>query len=91
MKQGYTTYVKQKVTEPRNDKENVLWMVGQTKYLGCLCSLVSLDIIFQLDGCTNLHDAWEKLKNLYGTTNEARGYQIDNELMSLYCKYFENI
>jgi hypothetical protein len=66
-------------------------MIEQTKALGCLRSLVSLDIMFQLDGCTNSHDAWEKLKTLYGTTDEVRGYQLDNELMSLDPKSFDNI
>jgi hypothetical protein len=66
-------------------------MVEQEKSLGCLKSLVSLNTMFQLDGCTNSHDAWEKLKTLYGETDGVRGYQLDNKLMCLDPKYFDNI
>ena len=86
----YIYYVEQKVNEPTDVKEKVLWMIEKIKTLGCLRSLFSLNIMFQLDGCTNSHDAWEKLKTLYGTTNEVREYQLDNELMSLDLKSFEN-
>jgi hypothetical protein len=47
--------------------------------------------MFQLDGCTNSHEAWEKLKTLYGITNEFKGYKLENELMSFDPKSFDNI
>ena len=66
-------------------------MIEQTKSLGCRRSLVFLDIMFQLDGCKNSHDAWTTLKTLYWITDEVKGYQLDNELMSLDPKSFDNI
>jgi len=77
--------------EPTNSKEKVLWMIKQTKALGCIRILVSLDIMFELDGCPNSHEAWRKLKTLYEKTDEVRGYQLDNELMSLDPKSFDTI
>lgn len=88
---GYTPNVEKKVIEPSNDKEKFFWMLVHTKYFGCLRSLVSFDIMFQIEKCTNSHDAGEKLKSLYGSTDEVWGYQIDNEVMSLDPKSFYNI
>ena len=39
----------------------------QTKDISCVRIIVSLDIMFQLDGCQNSYDTGEKLKALYGT------------------------
>jgi hypothetical protein len=66
-------------------------MIEKTKSHGCLRIPGSLYTMFQLNRCTNSHDAQEKLKNLYWTTDEVRGYQFDNELMSLDPNYFDNI
>ena len=65
MQLGYTPYVEKKVTEPTNDKEKLLQMFEHTKALGCLRSLVSLDIMFQIEECKDSHDAWDKLKTWY--------------------------
>ena len=91
MQLGYTPYVENEVDEPKDDKEKIKRMLEHTKSLGCLRSFVSLDLMFQIESCTNSHDAWEKLKFLYGITNEVKGYQIENELMSLDPKNFGNI
>jgi hypothetical protein len=66
-------------------------MIEQTKIHGCLGILVSFDTMFQLDGCTNLHDAGENIKTPYVKTVEVKGYQLENELMSLDPKSFDNI
>ena len=91
MTEGHSLYVENKVPEPTDDEKKLKWMIKHAKALGCLRRLVSQDLLFQIESCKNSHEAWEKLKTLYGTRDEVRGYQIDNDLMNLDPKNFDNI
>ena len=50
---------------------------------------ISTDLPFHISGIDEPDKAWEKLESiLFGKHNEIRGYQLENELISLNPSYF---
>ena len=71
---------------------------GKTKFLnwldeafGFLCTHISWDIIFHLEGLKTPKEAWEKLEFLFGKQDEIRGHILENELIALHPRSFETI
>lgn len=60
LKLGYTPCVEEKLDEPIEVKDKLKWMLKQTKALGCLRSLVSLDLMFRIEVCKTSHEPWKK-------------------------------
>ena len=58
---------------------------------GLLCLSISRDLLFHLDGLTSPNEVWEKLADIFGKTDEMRGHQIENELISLSPTSFESL
>ena len=58
---------------------------------GLLCLSISRDLLFHLDGLTSPNEVWEKLVEIFGKTDEMRGHQIENELISLSPNSFESL
>ena len=56
-----------------------------------LCLSISRDLLFHLDGLTSPNEVWEKLVEIFGKTDEMRGHQIENELISLSPNSFESL
>ena len=58
---------------------------------GILCLSISRDLLFHLDGLTSPNEVYEKLVEIFGKTDEMRGHQIENELISLSPNSFESL
>ena len=58
---------------------------------GLLCLSISKDLLFHLDGLTSPNEVWENIVELFGKTDEMRGHQIKNELISLSPISFESL
>ena len=56
-----------------------------------LCFSILTDIIFHVDNITTPNEVWLKLASLFGNTDEMRGHQLENELISLSPTHFETI
>ena len=69
--------------EPNATAEKIKWHNQRDEAYGLLCLSISRDLIFHLDGLTSPDQVWEKLSDLFGKTDEMRGHQIENELISL--------
>ena len=48
-------------------------------------------LLFYIDGLTSPNEVWEKLIDIFGKTDEMRGHQIENELISLSPNSFESL
>ncbi|XP_059066095.1 uncharacterized protein LOC131857473 [Cryptomeria japonica] len=88
---GCTGYVKESIPAPTDANALQAWEINHERALGYICSLVSFDLQFHLESCKTPKEAWYTLENLYGKTDKIRGYQIDNDLMNLDPKSFNNI
>ena len=56
-----------------------------------MCLSISRDLLFHLDGLTSPNEVWDKLVDIFGKTDEMRGHQIENELISLSPNSFESL
>ena len=72
--------------------------VGRNKFLnhcdeafGYLCTYISRDLLFHLEGLRTPGEAWEKLDSLFNKKDELRGHILENELVSLLPSNFETI
>ena len=68
--------------EPNAAAEKIKWHNRRDEAYGLLCLSISRDLLFHLDGLTSPDQVWEKLSELFGKTDEMRGHQIENELIS---------
>ena len=63
--------------------EKIKWHNRRDEAYGLLCLSISRDLLFHLDGLTSPNEVWENLVDIFGNTDETRGHQIENELISL--------
>ena len=56
-----------------------------------MCTHISWDLLFHLDGLRTLKEAWDNLESLFGKQDELRGNILENELISLQPSSFESI
>ena len=77
--------------EPNAAAEKIKWHNRRDEAYGLLCLSISRDLLFHLDGLTSPDQVWEKLSELFGKTDEMRGHQIENELISLSPSSFESL
>ena len=74
--------------EPNAPAEKIKWHNRRDEAYGLLCLSISRDLLFHLDGLTSLNQVWEKISE---QTDEMRGHQIENELISLSPSNFESL
>ena len=77
--------------EPNAAAEKIKWHNRRDEAYGLLCLSISRDLLFHLDGLTSPNEVWDKLVDIFGKTNEMRGHQIENELISLSPNSFESL
>ena len=58
---------------------------------GLLCLSILRELLFHLDSLTSPKEVWENLESLFGKTNELRGHQLENELISLSPTHYDTI
>jgi hypothetical protein len=56
-----------------------------------ICSLISLDVLFHISSCKTPNEAWTTLEGLFGKEDEMRGHMLEDDLLTLDPKSFENI
>lgn len=59
--------------------------------LGTLRKYVSPNLIFHIDKCKTIKEAWDKLDKLYGQVDNIRGYTLESNLQNLDRKCFDTI
>ena len=77
--------------EPNAAAEKIKWHNRRDEAYGLLCLSISRDLLFHLDGLKSPNEVWEKLTDIFGNTNEMRGHQFENELISLSPIIFESL
>ena len=77
--------------EPNVAAEKIKWHNRRDEACGLLCLSISRDLLFHLNGLTSPNEVWEKLVEIFGKTDEMRGHQIKNDLISLSPSSFESL
>ena len=58
---------------------------------GMMCLSASRDLLFHVDSIGTPNEFWINLESLFGKTDEMRGHQLENELISLSPDHYETI
>ena len=61
----------------------IKWHNRKDEAYGLLCLSISRDLLFHINSLTSPNEVWENLEEIFGKTDEMRGHQIENELISL--------
>ena len=78
-------------TEPNSIVEKALNFNRLDESFGMLGLSNSRDILFHVDSIGILNEFWLKLESLFWNTDEMRGLQLENELISLSPAHYEAI
>ena len=83
MEKGYSLYVDGTITKPIDAKEALEWKKIDLQDLGAILRSVHHDLLFHIINCKESKEAWDKLKTIYGTVDEEKGFQIEDDLLLL--------
>ena len=77
--------------DPNVAVEKIKWHNKRDEAYGLLCLSISRDLLFHLDSLTFPNEVWENIEYLFGKTDEMRGNQLENQLISLSPNRFESL
>jgi hypothetical protein len=77
--------------EPTSTIEKSKYLNRMDEAFRTICSLISLDILFQISSCKTTNEAWTTLEGLFGKHYEIRGHMLEVELLTLDPKIFDNL
>ena len=77
--------------EPHHSSEKNKFLNRLDEAFGFLCTHISQDLLFHLEGLETPKEAWEKLESLFGKQDELQGHILENELIALQPSSFETI
>ena len=69
--------------EPQQHVEKNKFSNRLDEAFGFMCTHMSWDVLFNLEGLRTLKEAWEKLEYLFGRQDELQGNILENELIAL--------
>ena len=69
--------------DPNAVVEKIKWHNRRDEAYGLLCLNIFRDHLFHLDGLTSPNEVWDNIQTLFGKTDEMRGHQLENDLISL--------
>ena len=78
-------------TEPNSVVEKLKYFNRLYEAFRMLCLNISRDILFHVDSLTTPNEVWLNFDSLFGNTNEMRGHQLENKLISLSPSHVDTI
>ena len=78
-------------TKPNSVGEKYKYFNILDEEFGMLCLNISRDLLFHVDSLGTYNEVWLKLVSLFGKTDEMRGHQLENDLISLSTAHYETI
>ena len=90
-KLGYYRIILGREVEPHQlvEKNKLLNLLDES--FDYLCTCISRDLLFHIEGLKTPREAWEKLEDLFGKQDELRGHLLENESVALHPNNFKTI
>ena len=88
-KNGYHRIVLTRVVKPHHHVERSKFLNRLDEAFGYLCTYISIDLLFHLEGSKTPKESWEKLEDLFGKDNEIWGHILENAMSALHPSSFE--
>ena len=77
--------------EPHHPIERSKFLNRLDEEFGYLCTYISIDLLFHLEGSKTPRESWDKLEYLFGKYNELRVHLLENAMAALHPSSFETI
>ena len=77
--------------EPQQHVEKNKFLNQLNEAFGFMCTHISWDLLFNLEGLRTPKEAWEKLEYLFGKQDVLQGNILENDLITLQPSIFETI
>ena len=77
--------------EPNSAVEKSKYFNRVDEAFGMICLIIFRDILFHLENITTPNKMWLNIQTLFGKTDNMRGHQLKNELITLSPTHFETI
>ena len=77
--------------DPQQHAEKNKFLNRLDEAFNFMCTHISQDILFHLEGLRTPKEAWDKIESLFGKKDELRGNILENELIALQPSSFESI
>ena len=90
-KHGYHRIIHGWEVKPHQPVERNKFLNRCDEAFGYLCTYISRDLLFHLEGLRTPREYWEKLNRLFKKQDELRGYILENDLVSLHPSSFKTI
>ena len=81
-KHGYHRTVLGREVEPHHPVERNKFLNRLDEAFDYLCTYISKDLLFHLEGLRTPREAWEKLEDLFGKQDELWGHLLENEMVA---------
>ena len=78
-------------TEPNSIVEKSKYFNRLDEAFGMLCLNISRGLLFHVDSLGTPNEVWLNLESLFGNTDEMKGHQLKNELISLSPTHYDTI
>ena len=88
---GYFRIILGREFEPHHLAKKNNFMNRLDEDFGYLCTHISKNILFHLEGLKTPKEAWENLEVLFGKQYEIQGHNLENELTTLHSSSFKTI
>ena len=88
---GFFRIILGREVEPHHPAEKNKFMNRLDEAFGYLCTHISRDLLFHLEGLRTPKESWEKLEVLFGKKDELRGHILENESIALHPSSLETI
>ena len=75
-KHGYFRIILGREAEPHHPIEKNKFMNRLDEAFGYLCTHISRDLLFRLEGLRTPREAWEKIEDLFGKQDELQGHLL---------------
>ena len=90
-KHGYHRIVLGREVEPHNLVERNKFLNCLDEAFGYLCTYISRDLLFHLEGLRTPRESQENLEYLFGKQYNLQGHLLENELVALHPIHLETI
>ena len=77
--------------KPNSTVEKAKYFNRLDEYFGKICLNISRDFLFHVESIGITNEFWINLESLFGKTDEMRGHQLENKLISLSLAHYETI
>ena len=78
-------------TKPNSIVEKSKYFKKLDEAFGMICLIISRGLLFHVNILAKPNEFWKNIDSLSGNTDEVRGHQLENELISLSPTHFETI